>query len=240
LKRRIFVGDVQGCREELERLLAGVHFDPAADALHPVGDLVNRGPDSLGVLRLTKRLGAEAVLGNHDLHLLRVDAGRRELDARDTFGDVLAAPDRRELLLWLRSQPLVRGFDDVWLVHAALHAEWEDPVAVLAGLDPLVPHPDVDFATRARYSTRRGERPKEDWPPPRAPFAPWYEHWLAAHPDDARTVVFGHWAREGLVVKPRLRGLDSGCVWGGSLSAWIAEEDRVVQVRAARAYAEYD
>ncbi len=237
--RRIFVGDVQGCREELERLLERVRFDPAADRLEPVGDLVNRGPDSLGALRLARSLPCGGVLGNHDLHLLRVAAGRREASPRDTFADVLAAHDREELLAWLGGLPFVRAWDDVWLVHAGLNPAWTDPLAALAGLDPLEPDPKSDFATRVRHSTREGARPPRDWPPPGPPFAPWFEQWFSAR-KDSRTIVYGHWARMGLCVRERLRGLDTGCVWGGRLTAWIAEEDRLVSVDAARAYAEPD
>jgi bis(5'-nucleosyl)-tetraphosphatase (symmetrical) len=239
LQRRIFIGDIQGCRAELELLLERIAFT-RGDELHPVGDLVNRGPDSLGVLRLLKSLGAGGVLGNHDVHLLRIAAGRRALGPRDTVGDVLAAPDRDELLGWLERLPFARSWSDVLLVHAALKPEWNDPVSELAGRDPIEPDPEVEFATRARYASPRGERAKTDWPAPPPPYAPWFEHWFAAHAEDPRTVVYGHWARMGLVVRPKLRGLDSGCVWGGKLSAWIAEEDRVVQVQAARVYASYD
>lgn len=236
--RRVFVGDIQGCREELERLLEAVRFDPAADRLEPVGDLVNRGPDSLGVLRLLRELGAGGVLGNHDLHLLRCAAGVRALTQRDTFQDVLEAPEREELLAWLAARPFARCWDDVWLVHAALHPAWRDPERELAGLDPLLADARSDFATRVRYCAGDGTLPARDWPPPRAPFVPWYEHWLARAKPGAPTLVFGHWARQGLVVRPGLRALDSGCVWGRALTAWIAEEDRIVQVPAARVYSE--
>jgi bis(5'-nucleosyl)-tetraphosphatase (symmetrical) len=236
--RRVFVGDIQGCRAELERLLEAVRFDPARDRLEPVGDLVNRGPDSLGVLRLLRTLDAGGVLGNHDLHLLRCAAGRRTAGPRDTFADVLEAPEREELLAWLAARPFVRCWDDVWLVHAALHPRWSDPRRELAGLDPLESDARSDFATRVRYCAADGARPASDWPPPPPPFVPWYEHWLARAKTDAPTLVFGHWARAGLVVRPGLRALDSGCVWGRELTAWIAEEDRIVQVAAARAYSE--
>lgn len=234
-ERRIFVGDVQGCREELERLLAAVRFDPARDALHPVGDLVNRGPDSLGVLRLARELGALSVLGNHDTHLLRVAAGTRALRERDTLDEVLAAGDKDELLTWLAAQPFVRVSPGLVQVHAALHPAWDDPVEELAGADPLRPDERTDFASRVRYCTADGARPEADWPPPPAPFAPWFEHW-ERRPGEARTVVFGHWARMGLVEHPLVRGLDTGCVWGGRLTAWIAEEDRFEHVPAARVY----
>jgi bis(5'-nucleosyl)-tetraphosphatase (symmetrical) len=237
MPRRIFVGDVQGCREELERLLHVLRFDSERDRLEPVGDLVNRGPDSLGTLRLLKSVGAGGVLGNHDVHLLRVAAGRRARRPYDTFGDVLDAPDREELLGWLAARPFFRDLGDAWLVHAGLHPRWADPAAALAGHDPLVPNEASDFAMRVRHCTANGERPRRDDPPPPPPFAPWFEHWRGRR---APTVVFGHWAQRGLVKEPGFRGLDTGCVWGGRLTAWIAEEDRLVDVPAQRAYAAYD
>jgi len=237
--RRIFVGDVQGCREELERLLEALRFDAAADDLQPVGDFVNRGPDSAGVLRLCARLRAGGVLGNHDLHLLRTARGSRAIKARDTFQDVLAAPDREALLAWLVARPFVRAWDDAILVHAGINPTWEDPVARLSRLDPERDDADAAFAVAARYCTETGALPAEDWPPPAPPYRPWYEFY-PRDPRETRTVVFGHWARAGLVVLPRIRGLDTGCVWGGKLTAWIAEEDRIVQVDAARQYAAHE
>ncbi|MCC7015212.1 MAG: metallophosphoesterase [Planctomycetes bacterium] len=240
MARRIFVGDIQGCRVELERLLEKLAFDPARDELQPVGDLVNRGPDSLGALRVLRALGAGGVLGNHDVHLLRVAAGKRALREGDTIEGVLHAPDRGELLAWLASLPFVRKWDDVWLVHAALHPAWADPEAELRGLDPLELDARIDFATRARYTARDGTQAQTDPPPTGQPFRPWFEHWFDSRVGDKRTVVYGHWARMNLVLRSRLRGLDTGCVWGGKLSAWIAEEDRIVQVDAAQRYAEFN
>jgi len=237
--RRIFVGDVQGCREELERLLEALRFDPAADEIHPVGDFVNRGPDSAGVLRLCRGLDVGGVLGNHDVHLLRTSAGIRVKKPGDTFQDVLAADDRDELLQWLARRPFVRAFDDAVLVHAGINPAWEDPVATLSRLDAFGEGADLAFAIAARYCDERGARPEHDWPPPPPPFRPWHEFWPRRE-GERRTVVFGHWARAGLVVRPRVRGLDTGCVWGGQLTAWIAEEDRIVQVDSARQYAPHE
>jgi bis(5'-nucleosyl)-tetraphosphatase (symmetrical) len=200
--RRIFVGDIQGCREPLERLLAAIPFVPGADRLLPVGDLVNKGPDSPGTLALLMQLGAEPVCGNHDFHWLRK---RPDAD-----------PQQRA---WLAAQPVVRVFEDVVMVHAGLHPRWDD--AKLAALTP----DDVDYAVSVRYCDAAGERPAEDWPPPGPPFRPWDDFYTGR-----RRVVFGHWARRGLVVRPQCVGLDTGCVYGGKLSAWIAEEDRIVQV----------
>jgi bis(5'-nucleosyl)-tetraphosphatase (symmetrical) len=233
--RRIFIGDIQGCSDELDQLLAACDYDAQRDSVHPVGDLVNRGPDSLGCLRRLKRIDARGVLGNHDVHLLRVAHGTRELGKRDTLDEVLAAPDRDELLAWLAAWPFARAWDDILLVHAALHPKWIDPVATLAGIDPLQPDERADFATRVRYCDANGNSPPSDWPPPPAPFTEWWRHW-PSDPADRRTVVFGHWSRQGLLVHNRFRGLDTGCVWGKTLTAWIAEEDRLVSVPAAREY----
>ncbi len=200
--RRIFVGDIQGCLAPLRLLLAACAFRQGIDRLLPVGDLVAKGPDSAGVLRWLRRIGAEPVLGNHDLSWLA--------DGRiDRPGD----------RAWLAQQPIVRTFDDLVLVHAGLHPKWTDErLARLAG-------EDIDFAVNVRYCDAEGRRPVSDWPPPPPPFRPWDEFYRGR-----RRVVFGHWARRGLVRTKRAIGLDTGCVYGGPLSAWIAEEDRIVQV----------
>lgn len=120
------VGDIQGCLEPLRRLLAKVNFDPRQDQLWSVGDVVNRGPASLPTLRFVKSLGAafRMVLGNHDLHLLAVGRGHRRAHPKDTFGDILAAPDRDELLGWLQGQPLLIDAEGYVLVHAGIPPQW--------------------------------------------------------------------------------------------------------------------
>src|ERR1017187_971200 len=126
------IGDIQGCYSELQQLLEQIHFDPVQDKLWLVGDLVNRGPNSLQVLRLVKSLGESAitVLGNHDLHLLAVAAGETELHRSDTLDEVLNAPDRDELLFWLRLQRLIYEKDGYVLVHAGLLPQWNIKQAV--------------------------------------------------------------------------------------------------------------
>ncbi len=123
------IGDLHGCIEAYERLLARIDFDAARDRLWFVGDLVNRGPDSLACLRAVRALGEAAVCvpGNHDLHLLARAAGARPSKGRDTFDDVLAAPDRDELLDWLRHRPLLHHDEALGytLVHAGLHPHWD-------------------------------------------------------------------------------------------------------------------
>ena len=231
-ERRIFIGDVQGCREELERLLERLAFDPTRDRLRPVGDLVNRGPDSLGALRLLRDLDAWPVLGNHDLHLLGLADGTRRLRRDDTLAEVLDAPDREELLAWLRAQPLLRVDEDLFQVHAGLSPAWDDPARVLnAGGGRLPSEEAVRFATRVRRCDARG-RMAEDASDSEAPhFRPWFEHYEPRR-HGGRRVVFGHWAVRGLVQAEHVLGLDTGCVWGGRLTAWVAEEDRLVSVPA--------
>ncbi|MEZ5978403.1 MAG: metallophosphoesterase [Planctomycetota bacterium] len=233
-RRRIFVGDVQGCDDELGELLDLVRYDQGSDLLHPVGDLVNRGPRSLAALRRLRDAGALPVLGNHDVHLLRASVGLRALAEGDTIAEVLAAPDRTELLDWLAAQPFVRDLGDLYLVHAGIHPRWADPEAVLAGLDPLTRTPEIDFATRVRHCDAEGRRPEDDDDPPPG-FEAW-DHFYDPSRHDGRRVVFGHWASRGLVRTERAIGLDTGCVWGGRLTAWIAEEDRLVHVEARRVW----
>lgn len=200
--RRIFVGDVHGCRAELETLLAAVDFQRGRDVLHSVGDLVNKGPDSAGVVALMMALQAVAVIGNHDLAWL--EAG------------LVTDPEQAR---WLSALPVVRVFDDLILVHGGLHPAWtESRLEALEGAD-------VDYAVNVRHCDAEGRRPALDWPPPGPPFVPWYDFYRG----DKR-VVFGHWARQGLLITDRAIGLDTGCVYGHQLTAWVAEEERIVQV----------
>jgi bis(5'-nucleosyl)-tetraphosphatase (symmetrical) len=119
------VGDIQGCMSSLERLLALIDYQPARDSLWLVGDLVNRGPRSLDVLRWASRQdSAVVVLGNHDLHLLRRAAGVAGAKKRDTLDEVLAAPDRGRLVDWLRAQQLVHVTGEHIMVHGGLHPRW--------------------------------------------------------------------------------------------------------------------
>ena len=118
------IGDVHGCFRTLERLLEAIAFEPGHDALYFVGDLVNTGPDSLSVLRLARELDAVVTLGNHDLHLLAVMYGERSLRSKDTFGDVLEAPDAEALRDWLRTRPLYVETPHFHMVHAGLFPSW--------------------------------------------------------------------------------------------------------------------
>lgn len=242
--RRIFVGDIQGCKAELESLLAEVKFRPGRDRLLPVGDLVNRGPKSVGVLRLLKELNARPVLGNHDLHLLGVAQGKRKLSSSDTLSKVLTSSDAPELLTWLAQQPILRVHKDLYQIHAGLHPAWktrrilEDALSPKRGANYLE---STTFATRARYCNAEGDLPgkrvlrDKDGDPTNPRWRPWYEFYdPAGH--NSRYVVYGHWAVMGIVDRKTTLGLDSGCVWGGDLTAYIPEEKLLVSVHASRAY----
>lgn len=229
--RRIFVGDIQGCAHQLDVLLAAVEMR-SSDRIYCVGDLVNRGPDSLSVLRRLRQLDARVVLGNHDLYLLRHARRAKRLDPLHPLAPILAATDRNKLLEWIGEQPVMRVEDDVVVVHAGLHPLWSDLPAVAKRLRRAVGRylrgdrdAALTFATEVRNCDAEGERPAADYPDPGPPYRPWDDFY-----GGDRLVVFGHWAQRGLVVGTRTRGLDTGCVYGGPLTAWIAEEDRLVQV----------
>ncbi len=264
---RYAIGDIQGCMDSLERLLALIDLDLRRDQLWLVGDLVNRGPRSLDVLRWVRANEGEVtcVLGNHDLHLLARHAGA-PAKRRDTLDEVLAAPDVEELLAWLRTRPLVHVEDRWILVHAGLHPSWTaegarqlaaELEAELAGErwrellrameGPTPPwRPDLEgparwrailgYLVRVRTCHADGRlEPSFDGPPAQAPAGcfPWFElpgaRWRNHVP------VFGHWAALGLDVDRGHIALDSGCVWGKSLSAIRLDDGKVFQVKAVDA-----
>ncbi len=232
------VGDVQGCARELDDLLEWVRFDPGRDTLWCVGDLVNRGPDSLETLRLWRDVGGHSVLGNHDVYALLARSGRKPRKP-DTLDALFAAEDADLLLGRLREQPVLvqlPGGDrvqPVWLVHAGLDPRWTDLSKIARRLDngshddAWLEDPDLAFASQVRCCTADGERCGHSGPPDKCPppYRPWDEFYRAGP-----LVVHGHWARRGAYRGERTMGLDSGCVYGGMLTAWCQEEDRCVQV----------
>ena len=258
------IGDLQGCYDPLRRLLDYISFDPVADRLWFVGDLVNRGPASLEVLRFVKSLGGAAtvVLGNHDLHLVMQAEGYGKANKEDTLEEVLAAADRDELLAWLRAQPLFHVEGDWAMVHAGLLPTWtvaqakelsdEASAALMApdyreflahmwGSEPAVWRDDltgwdrlrvvVNAMTRMHYVTAAGamefRAAGAKAPPDKGPSGcvPWF-----AAPDRAsadHSIVCGHWSALGFREEANLLVLDTGCLWGGSLTAVRLEDRRI-------------
>jgi bis(5'-nucleosyl)-tetraphosphatase (symmetrical) len=270
--RTYVIGDLQGCAHEASLLLARIAEDAQAHREQArilfVGDLINRGPESLTALRRMKALAessggrVEALLGNHDLHLLAVAAGVQKANRADTLDEILAAPDRDELIAWLRRRPLAMFVDTHLLVHAGVPPQWSaeqtmrlagEVEAVLRG-DGWVAflgqmygnEPDrwddsltgidrlrciVNALTRMRLCWPDGRmdflHKESDKGPEGSELQPWFD--LARATADV-TVVFGHWSALGLVLRPNLIGLDSGCVWGGKLSAVCLDDRSLLQV----------
>ena len=265
------VGDIQGCHAEFRQLIDVIAFDTERDRLWLVGDLVNRGPDSLSVLRTVKSFGAAAttVLGNHDLHLLIVAAGHRKPHRRDTLAAILEAPDRDELLDWLRRRPLVVRDGEMLMVHAGLLPGWTAADAVMlsreveavlassacdaflqelygdepARWDPGLAGHDrlraiVNAFTRLRFCSADGtmefgEKRGPGYAP--AGFAPWFAH--PTRRSAAATIFCGHWSTLDLMFAPNVVMLDSGCLWGGTLTAVRLDDGRVFQVPSRAAIA---
>ena len=274
------IGDVQGCADALFSLLERIAFKRGRDRLWFVGDLVNRGPHSLAVLRFVRGLGEHAVtvLGNHDLHLLATAAGARSLKGKDTFGDVLGAPDRDGLLGWLGKRPLLHHDDasGYTMVHAGLPPLWTlGEAGALArevevqlrgaeagellrnmygdegtGWSPALcgfarSRFIINALTRTRYVTPEGGLDLREAGPPgtqRRGLVPWFE--APGRRSRGARIVFGHWATLQLraPVDPvhRVHHIDTGCVWGGPLSALRLEDRRVFSVPGRRTSAAPD
>ncbi len=252
------VGDIHGCFATLEALLARLELDPERDRLWLVGDLVNRGPASLEVLRwasgMSRRMGERlvAVLGNHDLHLLRYHAGLRRPRPLDTMDAVVGAPDGAELIDWLRHRPLLHRDGEHLLVHAGLPPAWtpEDAARRARRVERALRGPGgvtrllskaaadaeagelrADLATLTNLRTCTADGRACDWsgPPHQAPpgCLPWFQ--VPGRRSAGVTVICGHWAALGLHLEPGVIALDSACVWGRALSAIRLEDRRVYQ-----------
>ncbi len=267
------IGDLQGCVASLDKLVACL---PDADRLIFVGDIVNRGPESLATLRRVKALAdggrALSLLGNHDLHLLAVAAGIRRQHSSDTLQDILDAPDREELLDWVRRCPLAHREQGYLFVHAGVPPSWtaertlelageverklrsDDHEAFLREMygnepslwsDALTGNDRLRFIVNALTRMRLLEpdgrlnlRHHEAASAAPAGFVPWFDH-----PDRATRgtpIVFGHWSTEGLMLRDDLYGLDTGCLWGGSLTALRLEDRAVFQVDCPQSMAPGD
>jgi len=258
------VGDIQGCYASFLQLLEATGFNPARDRLWLVGDLINRGPNSLEVLRWMVRHEAcvTTVLGNHDLHALAVAEGFVEANRNDTLDPLLTAPDRESLLGWLRRQPLAHAEGDYLMVHAGVLPQWsaQDAVALAGEVEQVLRGEDYRFflsrmygndpdhwlpelrgmgrlrvitnaLTRLRVCTPEGRmefRFKGELKDIPTDVLPWFD--VPARRSADVTVIFGHWSALGLQLRDNLVALDTGCLWGGRLSAMRLEDRQLFQV----------
>ncbi|MCR9982085.1 bis(5'-nucleosyl)-tetraphosphatase (symmetrical) ApaH [Vibrio diabolicus] len=247
------VGDIQGCFDELQRLLEQVSFSAKKDQLWLAGDLVARGPKSLETLRFVKSLGTSAtvVLGNHDLHLLAVAHGIKKVKDKDRTAPIFTTPDKEELLAWLAQQPLMAEHDEFVMCHAGISPQWNLKTArkcareveriiqseelpwLLKNMYSNQPdswHDSLQGLDRYRYIINAFTRMRFCFPdgrldmdcklPPQQvsgnELIPWFDVPQRVHLN--KTVLFGHWAALQGHVDEEIIGLDTGCVWGGSLT----------------------
>jgi len=261
------IGDVQGCCGALDRLLEQIGFSPSRDRIYVLGDLVNRGPQSLDTLRRLRGFGDAAVclLGNHDLNLLAVAQGVRQPHRGDTIGEILEAPDRSDWLAWLRRRRMAVYAHGWLMVHAGVVPQW-DTAQTLAlageveqllqgdGLEAFLPamYGDeparwsdalagaerarfiINVLTRTRFVANDGTldlhtKDGADGAPPG--FHPWFE--VPGRRTEGTPIAFGHWATLGLINRPDLLALDTGCVWGRQLSAMRIDGGRRELVQVA-------
>lgn len=251
------IGDVQGCDGALQRLLDEISFSASRDTLYFLGDLVNRGPDSAGVLRRLMGYGAsvQSVLGNHDLNLLAIAHGVRKPHRKDTLACILEAPDRLAMLNWLRWQrmAMLENVDghEVLMVHAGVLPAWTatKTLALASEAEAVLRGPElgeflhemygdepnawtdtltgtarlrviVNALTRLRFCDAGGRMEfasKEGVGGSPAGYMPWFD--VPGRQTAGITVAFGHWSTLGWIGRPGIFSLDTGCVWGGCLSA---------------------
>ncbi len=258
------MGDVQGCDEALGRLLGEIGFSPSRDTLVLLGDLVNRGPRSLAVLRRLIALegAAHCLLGNHDLHLLAVAHGVRRPHRSDTLDDVLQARDRDALLDWLRARPMALWLHGWLMVHAGVLPSWslEQTLALAGELQSALRGPEwvgflhtmygnepaawhdrlagaarlrvvVNALTRLRFCSAQGVmefEAKEGAAGAPEGFMPWFD--VPGRRTAGVPIAFGHWSTLGPVQRADLQALDTGCVWGGRLTAARIDPRRPAEV----------
>ncbi|MDD1605736.1 MAG: symmetrical bis(5'-nucleosyl)-tetraphosphatase [Methylococcaceae bacterium] len=247
------IGDIQGCFDDLLRLLDAIAFDKNTDQLWFAGDLVNRGPKSLETLRFVKSLGSSAVtvLGNHDMHLLAASCMERASNKKDALNQVLESPDRNELIDWLRHQPLFHYNENFCLVHAGLPPQWDfkktQKMALIAeqalrrpdyqnflkqmyGNKPNLWSPNLRGMSRLRFIINCFTRMRYCDAEGRLDFAnsgclgsqpehllPWFD--VPNRKNADMRVIFGHWSTLGYYEGPNCYAIDTGCLWGGQLTA---------------------
>ena len=260
------IGDIQGCYHAFIELLIRLEFNPKEDKLWLVGDLINRGSGSLEVLRwcYQHQHAIKIVLGNHDLHALAVAFKLKPAHKGDTLQAIIDAPDRAQLLTWLRHQPLMLAENNYVMVHAGLLPQWtiaqasglasEVQAALqsecyldffanmygslpnswcdnLTGMDRL--RVVTNAMTRMRICTPMGEMEfafKGELPDIPAGYLPWFD--VPARRSSDATIICGHWSALGLRQRNNIIALDTGCLWGGQLTAFCLETKQITQVDA--------
>jgi bis(5'-nucleosyl)-tetraphosphatase (symmetrical) len=265
------IGDLQGCCDAFDRLLAKIDFSPSRDHVYVLGDLVNRGPQSLRTLERLASFGdsATCLIGNHDLHLLAVAQGVRGLHKSDTLDDILASPRREHWLAWLRCQRLAVQAHGWLMVHAGVLPQWsaEQTLALAAEVETLLCGSDlpaflevmygnqparwddalqgpdrwrlvINTLTRVRFCSADGTldfklKESADAAPPG--LMPWFD--VPGRQTAGVPIAFGHWSTLGLLDRPDLLALDTGCVWGGALTAARIEAGghELISVKCAQA-----
>lgn len=235
---RWIVGDIHGCLEQLDHLLETIGFRPGEDELWSAGDMIGRGPDPAGVLRRIRELGGRAILGNHEVGAFMTWSGLREKRS-PALEPLYTAADAGDLFDWIRDLPVLvhlpagNGSREAWLVHGGLRPNWADLAAVAARLNQVPRSPDafrsdeLMFAAFVRCCTPEGEYVRFSGLPDDCPEGtrPWDDYYQGS-----TLVVHGHWGMRGHYRTGSILGLDSGCVYGGRLTAWCQDTDRVVQV----------
>ncbi len=247
------IGDLQGCCDAFDRLLMRIDFSPSRDRLYLLGDLVNRGPESLRTLQRLRSFGdsATCLLGNHDLHLLAVAYGVRKAHRSDTLDPILDAPDRSEWLAWLRQRRLAVAAHGWLMVHAGVAPQWSTAQALrlageveaqlqqgdmhsflqaMFGNEPDLWHEHLEGSarlrftintlTRVRYVDREGRlalKVKDAAEAARAGLVPWFD--APGRRTAGQPIAFGHWSALGFLERADLLSTDTGCVWGGRLTA---------------------
>ncbi len=254
------IGDLQGCYDDLLRLLDKIKFNPHSDQLWFVGDLVNRGPKSLECLRFIKSLGPSAitVLGNHDLHLLAIAHKIKKPRKKElSLNAILHAEDCDELLHWLRYRPLLHYQEPYYLVHAGIAPQWDletakkmarevemqlqDDDRYLKLLEKMYGDtPDrwsdtltgykrlryiLNAFTRMRFCYENGALDFENKDPPGVQpkeLIPWFD--MPKRHQSSHRIIFGHWSNLGYFEKNNCYCIDTGCLWGGQLTALRLEK----------------
>lgn len=257
------IGDIQGCFTEFNSLLSLFEFNSNLDKVYLVGDLVNRGPDSLEVLRFVyeHQSSISLVLGNHDLHLLACWSGMAKAKQFDTLTETLIAPDLNLLMHWLRKQPLLLSLTEHIIVHAGVNPtiqfeklleladfcqiklasdEYEFWLANMYGNTPLAWTEEMSEVEKFRFGinslTRmrmlrgldldykfKGEVEKSP-----KDLSPWFDFPFTS----PKQVVCGHWSALGLILNKNMIALDTGCIWGGQLTAVCLDDGALFQCPA--------